>query len=252
MRVDLNADAGESFGAWTLGADAQLFHIVTSVNLACGFHAGDPSVMRRALQAAGHAGLAIGAHPSYPDLAGFGRRPMRLDAATIEDLILYQVAALAGMARAEGLRVGHVKPHGALYNTAATDPLTARAVARGVRLADPSLALIGLAGSALIAAARAEGLRPLEEAFADRGYERDGSLTPRGTAGAVIDNPRVAAARAVTLVRDHYVNSVGGECIEVHADTIGIHGDTPGAPAVARAVRDALESAGVQVVAPFS
>jgi UPF0271 protein len=252
MRVDLNADAGESFGAWTLGADEQLFQIVSSVNLACGFHAGDPSVIRRALRAAGRAGVAIGAHPSYPDLAGFGRRPMRLDAPTIEDLVMYQVAALAGMARAEGLRVGHVKPHGALYNDAAVDPLTARAIARAVRLTDASLALVGLAGSALVAAARAEGLRALEEAFADRGYERDGTLTPRGTPGAVIDNPAIAAARAVSIVRDHCVAAAGGEPIGLHADTICIHGDTIGAPVLARAVRDALEHAGVQVAAPFT
>jgi UPF0271 protein len=252
MRVDLNADAGESFGAWTLGSDDELFHIVTSVNLACGFHAGDPTVIRRALQAAGRAGLAIGAHPSYPDLLGFGRRAMQLDAQAVEDLVLYQIAALAGMAAAEGLRIGHVKPHGALYNTAATDPLVARAVARAVRLCDPSLALIGLAGSALVAAARSEGLRALEEAFADRGYERDGTLTPRGAAGAVIDTPERAAARAVRIARDHRAETADGGEIEVRADTICIHGDTPGAPALARAVRGALERAGVQVIAPFS
>ncbi len=252
MRVDLNADAGESFGAWTLGADDQLFRIVTSVNLACGFHAGDPSVIRRALRAAGNAGLAIGAHPSYPDLAGFGRRPMRVDPAALEDIVMYQVAALAGMAGAEGLRMGHVKPHGALYNAAAVDPVTARAVARAVRLTDASLALVGLAGSALVAAARAEGLRALEEAFADRGYAPDGTLTPRGAPDAVIEDPAVAAARAVAIVRDGRVEAAGGEHIELHADTICIHGDTPGAPALARAVRDALEHAGVKVAAPFA
>jgi UPF0271 protein len=177
---------------------------------------------------------------------------MRLDPEEVEDLVLYQVAALMGMAGAEGLRIAHVKPHGALYNTAAADASTARAIARAVRQADPSLALVGLAGSALIAAARDEGLRPLEEAFADRAYACDGRLVARGEAGAVLSDPGIVAARAVALARDHSVDCAGGGRIAVHADTICIHGDTPGAPVLARAVRDALERAGIRVVAPFA
>jgi UPF0271 protein len=251
MRVDLNADAGESFGAWALGDDAALLSHVTSVNVACGFHAGDPSVIRRTIRLAAAAGVRIGAHPGYPDLQGFGRRAMELTPADVEDLVLYQVAALLGIARAEGVRLAHVKPHGALYNAAARDRALARAIARAVASLDPGLVLVGLAGSSLIDAAAEAGLPGAAEAFADRAYRADGSLAPRHLAGAVIHDAGLVARRAVGIVRDGRVRSLESDCeIPVRADTLCIHGDTPGAAELAGAVRAALEAAGVRVVAP--
>ena len=210
MRLDLNADVGESFGAWTLGDDDRLFPLVTSVNIACGVHAGDPTVIRRTIRAAGALGLALGAHPSYPDRQGFGRRTMRLAPAELEDLVLYQVAALAGVARAEGFVLTHVKPHGALYNAAATDTALADAIACAVRAMDSQLALVGLAGSELLAAGRRAGLHVVAEAFADRGYQRDGTLVPRGSTGSVIREPDAAAQRAIRLAREGLVDAADG------------------------------------------
>jgi 5-oxoprolinase (ATP-hydrolysing) subunit A len=250
MRVDLNADAGESFGAWALGDDAALFSHVTSVNVACGFHAGDPSSIRRTIRLAADAGVRIGAHPGYPDLQGFGRRAMTLTPREVEDLVLYQVAALLGIASAEGVRLAHVKPHGALYNQAARDPVTAAAIARAVASVDPGLVLVGLAGSSLIKAADDAGLSSAAEAFADRAYLADGSLAPRHLAGAVIQDADIVARRALGIVRERRVRSLDAEVdVPVRAETLCLHGDTPGAPALARAVRAALEGAGVRVVA---
>lgn len=251
MRVDLNTDAGESFGAWALGDDAALLSQVTSVNVACGFHAGDPSVIRRTIRLAAAAGVRIGAHPGYPDLQGFGRRAMELTPPDVEDLVLYQVAAVLGIARAEGVRLAHVKPHGALYNGAARNPALASAIARAVASLDPSLVLVGLAGSALIEAAAEAGLPSAAEAFADRAYLADGSLAPRHLAGAVIHDAALVGRRAIGIVRDGRVRSLESDRdIPVRADTLCIHGDTPGAAALARSVRAALEAAGVRVVAP--
>jgi 5-oxoprolinase (ATP-hydrolysing) subunit A len=248
--IDLNADIGESFGAWSLGADAALVGVVTSVNIACGAHAGDPTVLRRTLKLAATAGAAVGAHPGLPDLQGFGRREMRLTPDEVEDLVLYQVAALMGVARAEGVRVTHVKPHGALYHMAARDERLAQAIARAVRALDPQLRLVGLAGSALLSAAGYEGLAALAEGFADRAYQADGSLAPRGTAGAVLHDPVAAASQAVLIARDHRARAIDGTFVAVHADTLCIHGDTPGAVRLARAVRHALEREGIEVRAP--
>jgi 5-oxoprolinase (ATP-hydrolysing) subunit A len=251
MRVDLNADAGESFGAWALGDDAALFSHVTSVNVACGFHAGDPSVIRRTIRLAVGRGVRIGAHPGYPDLQGFGRRAMALTSGEVEDLVLYQVAALLGMAAAEGVRLAHVKPHGALYNQGATDPALASAIARAVASIDPRLVLVGPAGSALIQAATDAGLPTAAEAFADRAYLSDGSLAPRHLAGALIHDVDIVARRAIRIVRDGRVRSLDADRdVLVRADTLCIHGDTPGAPELARTVRAALEGAGVRVAAP--
>jgi 5-oxoprolinase (ATP-hydrolysing) subunit A len=251
MRIDLNADAGESFGVWSMGDDSALFEQITSVNIACGFHAGDPSVMRETVRRAADAGLRIGAHPGYPDLQGFGRRSMGLTPREVEDLVLFQVAALAGVARAEGVRVAHVKAHGALYNQAARDPALASAIARAVRLLDAGLVFVGLAGSAMLDAARAVGLQVEAEAFADRAYLPDGSLAPRSLDGSVIHDPAVVAARAVRIVRDGRVTCLDERSdIAVHADTLCIHGDTPGASALAARIREALEAAGVRVAAP--
>jgi UPF0271 protein len=251
MRIDLNADAGESFGVWSMGDDHVLFEQITSVNIACGLHAGDPSVMRETVRRAADADLRVGAHPGYPDLQGFGRRSMGLTPREVEDLVLFQVAALAGVARAEGVRVAHVKAHGALYNQAARDRVVASAIARAVGRLDADLVFVGLAGSAMLDAAREVGLRVEAEAFADRAYLPDGSLAPRSQAGSVIHDPSIVAARAVRIVRDRCVTCLDGRSdITVHADTLCIHGDTPGASALAARIREALEAAGVRVAAP--
>ena len=246
MRVDLNADVGEHpDGAAT--HDAALMSHITSANIACGVHAGDEAVMRQTVVLAREHGLAVGAHPSFPDREGFGRREMDLPAADVEALIRRQVAALAVIARAEGVRLHHVKPHGALFNMAARDHAVADAVARATSALDPSLVLVGLAGSALVAAGRRAGLRTASEGFADRAYRADGSLVPRGEPGALVDDAVAVAARAVAMVRERSVLTIDGRRIDLEVDTICVHGDTPGAPALARAVREALLAAGVEV-----
>ena len=248
-RIDLNADVGESFGTWTLGDDAALLPSLSSINVACGFHAGDPRIIDATLLEAARLGLAVGAHPGYADLRGFGRRPMRADPAEVEADVLYQVCALLGMARSRGLALAHVKPHGALYNQAATDPALATAIARGVARCSRELVLIGLASSTVMReAAAAAGLRYAREAFADRGYAGDGSLLPRGAPGALLLDPRAAAAQAVDIVRDGHVRTPDGSWLRLEADTLCLHGDTPGAPAIATAVRAAFEAAGVRVL----
>ena len=249
MRIDLNADVGESLGAWSLGEDEALIPLVSSVNVAAGFHAGDPVVIERTVALAVRSGVAVGAHPGYPDLAGFGRRAMALSPAEIEAAVLYQVGAVAAFARAAGTDLRHVKAHGALYNRAARDAAAAAAIARAVRRFSPSLVLVGLAGSALIDAGRDLGLAVAEEAFADRAYEPDGSLRSRDLPGAVLDDPAAAASQAVGIVRGS-VPLAGGGSLAVRADTLCIHGDLPGAAARALAVRAALFDAGVEIRAP--
>jgi UPF0271 protein len=229
-----------------MGQDADLLALVTSVNVACGFHAGDPAVMDRTVAAAARAGVALGAHPGYPDLRGFGRRPMSAAPDEVETDVLYQVGALLAFARAHGARLVHVKPHGALYNQAAQDDELARAVARGTARAGRDLILVGLAGSAAMRrAAEGEGLRFAAEAFADRAYHDDGTLRPRRLPGAVITDPEAAARQAVAIARDGVVRSAGGADVRVTADTLCLHGDTPGAVANARAVGQALRAAGI-------
>jgi UPF0271 protein len=246
-RIDLNADVGESFGAWRIGEDEELIPLVTSANVACGFHAGDPLVIESTVRFAARAGVAVGAHPGYPDLQGFGRRAMDLPATELEAVVLYQVAALAGIARAAGTELRHVKAHGALYNQAARDPSIARPIARAIRRVSADLVFVGLAGSAMVAVARDEGLRIAEEAFADRGYRADGSLVPRDQPGALLPGPNETAEQAVSIARDRRVRTVDGGWLDVHADTICLHGDTAGAPERARAVRAALAAAGIEV-----
>ncbi len=246
MRIDLNADVGESYGAWPLGEDEALIPWVTSVNVAAGVHAGDPLTIERTVSLAMAHGVAIGAHPGYPDLAGFGRRAMALTAAEIEVSVLYQVGAVAGFARGAGTQLRHVKAHGALYNRAARDRAAADAIARAVRRFDPALVLVGLAGSALVAAGREAGLEVAEEAFADRAYEPDGSLRSREHDDAVLEDPAAAATQAVAIVRGK-LRARDGSPLALPADTICVHGDLPGAAARARAVREALEAAGVVV-----
>jgi UPF0271 protein len=249
-RVDLNADVGESFGAYVLGQDPALMRIVTSANIACGFHAGDPGIMRATVALAKAHGVAVGAHPSFPDLQGFGRRELSLSPREVEDIALYQISALAGIAAAEGLPLRHVKPHGALYNMAARDGALADALTRAVAGLDRSLVVFGLAGSELIAAARRAGLRAANEVFADRAYQPDGSLLSRRVDGAVIHDAEVVAARAVRMVTEGVVQAVDGTEIRVDADTICVHGDTPGAALLAARIRDVLTAAGVTVAAP--
>jgi UPF0271 protein len=249
--VDLNADLGESFGAWSLGDDEAMLAIVTSANIACGFHAGDPLTLRKACASAVARGVAIGAQVSYRDLAGFGRREMTLPPAELTAEILYQIAALDGIARAEGGRVSYVKPHGALYNRAARDRDQAAAIAAAVVSYDPKLALLTMPGSATEAAAAEVRLQPVAEAFADRGYADDGSLVPRGQPGALITDPAVVAARAVAMVTEGVVDTVEGHRLELSPRSVCVHGDTPGAVNLATAVRIELERAGV-TLAPFA
>jgi UPF0271 protein len=243
--VDLNADLGESFGAWRLGDDKALLGIVTSANIACGFHAGDPLTIRRACAGAVARGVTIGAQVSYRDLAGFGRRPMIVPSEELAAELLYQIAALDGVARAEGGRVSYVKPHGALYTRAITDPEQAAAIASATASYDPALPLLTLPGSALATAAEDVRLRAISEAFADRGYRDDGSLVPRSEPGAVLTDPEVVAARAVQMVVHGSVETVSGAALEVTPRSICVHSDTPGAVLLAAAVRAALDEAGV-------
>lgn len=238
---------GESFGDWRMGDDEALMASVSSANVACGFHAGDPGVIRRTIALAQTHGVSIGAHPGYPDLAGFGRRDMTVAPADVIDLVLYQVSAVAGMAAALGARLAHVKPHGALYNRAAKDDVVAAAIARAVAMVDRTLVLYGLAGSQLLEAGRREGLRVAAEAFADRGYEPDGRLRARDLPGALITDADVVVARVLQMIESRSVAAVDGSRLPIEADTICLHGDTPGAAELARRVRQGLEAKGVRI-----
>ncbi|MGD9902697.1 MAG: LamB/YcsF family protein [Vicinamibacterales bacterium] len=247
MRIDLNADLGESFGAWPMGQDAQLMPVVSSANVACGGHAGDPGTMRRTVRLARAHGVAVGAHPGFPDLLGFGRREMQMSPQEVEDLVVYQVSALAGIARSEGVRLQHVKAHGALYNMACRDEALAEAIARAVLACDPTLVLFGLPDSALIQAGLDAGLPVAAEAFADRAYHADGRLVSRSVPGSVLHDVDTVVARAVAMACDRTVATVDGDPISFEADTICVHGDTPGAAQLAAAIRRGLEDAGVTI-----
>jgi UPF0271 protein len=249
MRIDINSDMGESFGAYTIGHDAGLMTSITSANVAAGFHAGDPSVLRATIRMAKAHEVAVGAHPGFPDLVGFGRRELNVTPREAEDFVLYQVAAVAGVASAEGLRLQHVKPHGALFNMAVRNAELAAAIARAVACFDPSLILFGLPGSEILAAGRAAGLRVAAEVFADRAYEPDGSLVSRRKAGAVIHDPEAVVARAVRMAKDRTVVASDGSVVALEAETICVHGDTPGSDDLAARIRRGLEAAGVEVKA---
>jgi len=249
--VDLNADLGEGFGVWRLGDDEALLGVVTSANVACGFHAGDPTTMRRVCAGAADAGVALGAQVSYRDLAGFGRRFIDVDPGELAADVLYQLAALDGIARAEGARVRYVKPHGALYNATVAHEAQARAVVEAVRAYDAALPVLGLPGSALLRAAESAGLRPVAEGFADRGYTADGGLVPRREPGALVHDATEVAARAVRMAVDGTVLAVDGSTVPAPVASVCVHGDTPGAVELARSVRTALEQAGVPL-APFT
>lgn len=245
--IDLNVDCGESFGAWTLGDDAAVLRHVTSANIACGAHAGDPDVMRRTLRLCRELGVSPGAHPGYPDLQGFGRRALPMSLDETANSVLAQLGALEALARAEGVRLVHVKPHGALYNRAAVDRQIANAIAGAVAAFDRGLILVGLAGSQLIEAGREAGLRVAREAFVDRAYEADGSLRARHLPGALIEDVARSAAQALSIALRSEVLAHDGARVSVQADTLCIHGDTTGAPARAEQLRRALEQAGVVV-----
>ncbi|WP_313545305.1 LamB/YcsF family protein [Leifsonia aquatica] len=247
--VDLNSDLGESFGAWTMGDDDALLSVVTSANVACGFHAGDPATMLATCRTAAERGVAVGAHVSYRDLAGFGRRSMEVPADELRAETLYQLAALDGIARVAGTRVSYVKPHGALYNRIVRDTAQARAVAEAVAAFDPSLALLGLAGSEIEREAGAAGLRFVREAFVDRAYRADGTLVPRSEPGAVLHGDDDIAERALRLVTEGRVVADDGTDIPVEVDSLCVHGDSPDAVVMARAVRRRLDGAGIAVEA---
>jgi UPF0271 protein len=249
--IDLNADLGEGFGVWRLGEDERLLDVLTSANVACGFHAGDAPTMRRVCALAAERGVTVGAQVGYRDLAGFGRRRIDVDAAELEAEVLYQIGALDGCARPAGTQVRYVKPHGALYNTAADDPVQAGAVARAVAAYDRALPLLGLPGSALAAAADEAGVPFVAEAFADRAYRADGRLVPRGEPGAVIDDVEQVTARAVAFAVERRVTAVDGSEVAVAARSLCLHGDTPGAVRLAVEVRRALLEAGVALT-PFA
>ena len=246
-RIDLNCDMGESFGAWHMGNDGAVLEHVTSANVACGFHAGDPRTMRATVKAALARGVAVGAHPGFPDLQGFGRRAMTLSSSEAYDTVLYQIGALAGFAQAAGGRLSHVKAHGMLYNMAAKDATLALAIAQAVRDFDRELVFFGLAGSELVRAAEKAGLRAAGEVFADRSYQDDGSLTPRSQPGAMIEDVDVAVAQVKRMVLEGVVRSVSGKDVPVKADTLCIHGDQPGAAAFAARIRDEMRRAGVEI-----
>lgn len=248
--VDLNADLGESFGHYRL-PDEALLDQLTSANIACGYHAGDPLVMRRVVTAAAVRGVAIGAHPGYPDLQGFGRRELAASPEEIEAFVLYQLGALAGICSAAGTRVRYLKPHGALYHRAAKDPEAADAIARAICAFNPTLPLLGLPGTELPAAAARIGIPAAAEAFVDRGYLPDGRLVPRGQPGAMVEDPIVCADRAARMVLDGVVEAVDGSMIPISADSLCVHGDGPAAERILRQVRERLIASGVEL-APFA
>ena len=245
MHVDLNSDLGEHFGSWHMGDDAAMLEVVTSANVACGFHAGDPKSILGTLRLAAEHGVAVGAHVAYPDLVGFGRRPMKLSRDELFADVAYQIGALRGLAEVAGTTVTYVKPHGALYNSIAFNEAEAEAVIAAIRAVDPALALVCLASSPLVQQAEAAGLRAVPEAFADRAYEPTGALVSRGEAGAVLSDPNEVAERMLRLVQTGTVVARDGSSVAVAAESICVHGDSPAAVEMARAVRDRLVSAGV-------
>jgi len=248
--MDLNSDLGEGYGAWSMGDDDALLNIVTSANVACGYHAGDPVTMRRTVATAAERGISVGAHVSYPDRRGFGRRHVVMSAEELAADLLYQLGALEAMTRVAGTRVRYVKPHGALYNEMAVDAELAATVAGAIAAFDPALPLLGLPGSVALAEAERAGLPVFREGFADRAYDRDGRLVPRGRPGAVLHDPDLVAARVLRMARGEDIEAEDGTSLRLDVDTVCIHGDSPGAVDMARRVRDVLGEAGV-AVAPF-
>ncbi|PLC05060.1 hypothetical protein CY658_14760 [Variovorax sp. RO1] len=251
MNIDLNSDLGESLGVWRMGDDAAMLDIVSSANVACGFHAGDPAGILRTLRQAKERGVAVGAHVAYRDLVGFGRRNMDVDSADLRADVIYQIGALKGLAAAAGTEVRYVKPHGALYNTIAHDERQARDVIAALREIDSSLVLVALAGSPLVGWAEAQGLRVVAEAFADRAYTPQGTLVSRREPGAVQHDANDVAERMLRLANEGTVTAIDGSVVRIRADSICVHGDSPGAVEMARRVRERLVQAGV-TIRPFT
>jgi 5-oxoprolinase (ATP-hydrolysing) subunit A len=249
--IDLNCDCGESYGAYAMGDDAAMLAIVTSANVACGFHGGDPDVMTKTFRLAKDKGVAVGAHPGFPDIWGFGRRRLPFSAPEIERLVSYQIGAAQALAAYAGHEITHVKPHGALSNMACEEASIARAVARATKIVAPQLVFLAIAGTELERAGVAEGLAVAREIYADRGYDDDGLLLPRGQAGAVLHDPETIAARVVAMIRDGAMISASGKPLPTKIDSVCVHGDTPDAVAIAAAVRSKLAEAGV-VLRPFA
>ncbi|VXC48793.1 oxoprolinase subunit A [Arthrobacter sp. 9V] len=245
--IDLNSDVGESFGRWTLGDDEAIFRSVSSANVACGFHAGDPSVIRSTSQKAVKAGVVIGAHVGYRDLAGFGRRFMDIDPVELADDVVYQIGALQALAATAGASVRYVKPHGGLYNAIVKHTAQARAVVNAVKSVDPNLPILGLPGSEVLRLAEEAGLRGVPEAFADRAYNPDGTLVSRSQPGAVLHRPTEVAERVLRMATEQSVRAVDGSVLKIRAESICVHGDSPGAVAMATAVKSALDDAGVSI-----
>lgn len=247
--IDLNSDLGEGFGAWKMGDDEAMMALVSSANIACGFHAGSPSIMLKTLQAATTCGVSIGAHVSYPDLVGFGRRNMDITSDALTADVIYQIGALQGLARAAGTRVSYVKPHGALYNTIAHNAIQAQAVISAIVAVDPALPLLGLAGSPLKTWAEEANLRFVAEAFADRAIHRDGHLVARNEPGAVLTDARTIANRVVRLVEEGGMEAIDGHFTKIAADSVCLHGDNPAALAIARQIRAALDARHITIAA---
>ncbi|MEW9870991.1 LamB/YcsF family protein [Arthrobacter sp. HS15c] len=247
--IDLNSDVGESFGRWTLGDDSAMFRSVSSANVACGFHAGDPSVIRATCRQAAAANVVIGAHVGYRDLAGFGRRFLDISPGELADDVVYQLGALQALAAAEGAQVRYVKPHGGLYNAIVHHTAQAQAVVDAVKSVDPSLPILGLPGSEVLRLAEAAGLRPVTEAFADRAYNPDGTLVSRSLPGAVLEDPEQVAEHVLRMATESSVRTVDGSVLKIHAESICVHGDSPGAVEMATAVKAALAAAGVTISA---
>lgn len=248
LSIDLNCDMGESFGAWAMGNDTALMDVVSSINVACGFHAGDASTIRKTIETALNKRVAIGAHPGFPDLQGFGRREMSLSSQEVFDVVLYQISALKGMCEALGAKLNHVKPHGALYNLAAKNRETASAIAQAVKKIDSNLVFYGLSGSFLISEAEKVGLKTISEVFADRTYQPDGRLTPRSQPNALIENVEESCEQVLQMIREQIVTATSGEKVAIKAETICIHGDSAHALEFAKAVRSKLIENKIEII----
>lgn len=247
--IDLNCDMGESFGAWTMGNDETLMNYISSANIACGFHAGDATIMRKTAEMAIKKGVAIGAHPGFPDLQGFGRRNMQLNAQEVYDICVYQIGAMLNITNALGAKLHHVKPHGALYNMAAKDAALAQAIARAMHDSDPNLILYGLSGSLLITEAEKIGLQTASEVFADRTYQPDGNLTPRTQANALIEDTKTAVAQVIRMIKEQKVIAIDGNDVALKANTVCIHGDGAHAASFAKALNEKLKAEGIEIMA---
>lgn len=247
-KIDLNSDLGESFGAYKLGMDDAIIPLVSSANVACGFHAGDPLVMEKTVALCKESGSAIGAHPGYPDLVGFGRRNVAASEAEVKAMVTYQIGALDAFCKAAGIRLQHVKPHGAMYNMAAKDAALARAICQAIYEYDKSLILMGLAGSQMLAEAKAMGLKCAAEVFADRAYEEDGTLVARSKPGAMIHDEEEAVRRVVRMIKEGKVTAITGKDIAITADSVCVHGDSEKALAFVQKLRDAFAAEGIEIL----